>query len=711
MTTRSPRHRASVVIVSTVCLLALLPVSSHVPPAHAQAAAGFDLELVSQPVWHGFDDKLDITVRVINNSNGPLMGFNLVVGALPRSGSRSELHDDFDLSEQDIFGAFPLGYPDLTVAPTSSQIVTIRRRLTSFQLSELSETGEPGVYPLKISLHDDAGNPLESLSTQLIYYPQAPEERLRAVVVLPLEQAPQRGPDGVFKPDDEGTFVLENALGPDGELAATIDSLDQTVEPRSGQALHIGIAPTPRLIDEISDMSDGYRRLDGEESALVARTSESSVAAANFLSRLRSVLASEDVQTLLTPYSAPDLPSIAAEPDAIDAQMEAAADTIADVLEVEPTEWMFAPGARLDADSLTHLSELGVNHTFFSADTLIPPDDPLQGGCPETTLSFTCAVSISTRSGERVTGYTVDEELQDRLIALARPGDTRLELQQLFAETAMIREELPSSEGRVIQLTIPRTWRPRGRELRILLRGLARAPWLQTLTPNEGLMNSTEIAENRRIVPRAATVSSQPSPVYFDAVREAFQLVAHFDSLEPPDPFVRRLNRNLMVAQSRAWWDDLDGGQEFVRGTEEEIRSELSKIGIFGGTELGIALTSRRGEIPITIFRNTDYPVQVNVVLESTRLELERNVLPQELESSQERVTFEVVARSSGEFPLDVRLTTPDGYEFGEVKRITIRSTAFNRVALGITFGALAFLILFYVVRVLRRRRAKATPA
>jgi hypothetical protein len=247
--------------------------------------------------------------------------------------------------------------------------------------------------------------------------------------------------------------------------------------------------------------------------------------------------------------------------------------------------------------------------------------------------------------------------------------------------------------------------------LRILLRGLARAPWLQTLTPNEGLMNSTEIAENRRIVPRAATVSSQPSPVYFDAVREAFQLVAHFDSLEPPDPFVRRLNRNLMVAQSRAWWDDLDGGQEFVRGTEEEIRSELSKIGIFGGTELGIALTSRRGEIPITIFRNTDYPVQVNVVLESTRLELERNVLPQELESSQERVTFEVVARSSGEFPLDVRLTTPDGYEFGEVKRITIRSTAFNRVALGITFGALAFLILFYVVRVLRRRRAKATPA
>jgi hypothetical protein len=45
------------------------------------------------------------------------------------------------------------------------------------------------------------------------------------------------------------------------------------------------------------------------------------------------------------------------------------------------------------------------------------------------------------------------------------------------------------------------------------------------------------------------------------------------------------------------------------------------------------------------------------------------------------------------------------------VKRITIRSTAFNRVALGITFGALAFLIFFYMFRVLRRRRGKASNA
>jgi Family of unknown function (DUF6049) len=711
MTTSPDRRRASIVTMLIVCMLALLPIGGRAPSARAQAATDFDLELVSQPVWHDFDDRLDITVRVVNNSQAPLMGFNLVVGALPRSGTRSELHDDFDLSEQEIFGAFPLSYPDVTVGPGSSRLVTIRRPITSFQLSELTSTGEPGVYPVKISLHDDAGNPLGQLSTQLIYYPQTPDDPLRAVVVMPLEQTPQRGPDGVFRPDDEGRFPLESALGPGGELVAAIGALERTVEPRVGRGLHIGIAPTPRLMDEINDMSDGYRRLEGETSTLVARTSESAVAAADFLSRLRSVLASANTQALLTPYAAPDLPSIAAEPDAIDAQMEAAADTVADVLEVEPSEWMFAPGARLDADSLTDLSELGVNHTFFSADTLIPPDDPLERGCPEATLSFACPVSISTRSGEQITGYTVDEELQDRLIPLARPGDTRLELQQLFAETAMIREELPSSEGRVIQLTIPRTWRPQGRELTVLLNGLARAPWLQTLTPNEGLTGGTDPADNRQIVSRAENLSTQPDPSYFDGVREASALVAHFDSVEPPDSFVRRLNRNLMVAQSRAWWDDLTGGQEYIDETEEEVGTELGKVGIFGGERLEIALTSRRGEIPITIFRNTDYPVSVNVVLESTRLELEDNVLPQEIERAQERVTFEVVARSSGEFPLNVRLTTPDGYGFGDVKRITIRSTAFNRVALGITFGALAFLILFYVVRVIRRRRAKATPA
>ncbi len=695
--------------ITVTCFLVTL-VAIAGPPRIARAQVpGFTVDLVSQPVWHGPDDILNLKVRVSNDSDAPLEGFTLVVGALFRTETRSQLHDDFDLDEQDPVDSFPLSFTDETVDPGASTVIEIKQPVTTF--SHLAETTEAGVYPLKVSLRDGAGNPLDAMSTQLIYYPQDPEDQLKTVVVLPIERAPQRGPDGAFRADELGRFPLESALEPGGQLRALVDTLAAATDPRSGRALHIGFAPSPLLIDEINDMADGYRKVEGDDVSVVARTSDDAVNAADFLSELRSALASSEVQLLLTPYSAPDLPSIAGAPDAIDAQIEAATDTVSEVLEVRPTEWLFPPGARLDDDSLAHVSELGFDHTFFSADSLVPPESPTESGCPEEFLSFTCPVSISTPAGGRVSGYTVDAELQDRLISLVRPGDTRLELQQLFAETAMIREEQPSNEDRVVQLTISRSWQPQPRELRILLRGLARAPWLQTVTPEEGLERTPDRATDRRIVTRAQDLAGQPDSSYFDDIRSAEELVGHFGSIEPPDSLTRRLYRNLMVAQSRAWWADLGAGRSYIVETEDEVRRELGKIGIFGGTELEIALTSERGEIPVIIFRNTEYPVRVNVVLESTRLDLARDVLPEDIEQAQERITFEVVARSSGEFPLDVRLTTPDGYEFGDAKRITIRSTAFNRVALGITFGALAFLVLFYVVRALRRRSARASAA
>jgi hypothetical protein len=48
-----------------------------------------------------------------------------------------------------------------------------------------------------------------------------------------------------------------------------------------------------------------------------------------------------------------------------------------------------------------------------------------------------------------------DPGLSERLSWLQLRTQDRLSLQQFFAETAMIREELPGVTGRVIQATIP----------------------------------------------------------------------------------------------------------------------------------------------------------------------------------------------------------------------------------------------------------------
>jgi hypothetical protein len=76
----------------------------------------------------------------------------------------------------------------------------------------------------------------------------------------------------------------------------------------------------------------------------------------------------------------------------------------------------------------------------------------------------------------------------------------------------------------------------------------------------------------------------------------------------------------------------------------------------------------------------------------------------------QRRVTVRVTTESSGIFPLTVQLLTPDGFEISEAKPITVRSTEFNEIALGVIFGALAFVVIFYVVRGIRRRRNRREP-
>ena len=53
---------------------------------------------------------------------------------------------------------------------------------------------------------------------------------------------------------------------------------------------------------------------------------------------------------------------------------------------------------------------------------------------------------------------------------------------------------------------------------------------------------------------------------------------------------------------------------------------------------------------------------------------------------------------------MEVLVETPDGALLVAEKIITIRSTAFNRIALGITLGAFGFLVVFYLLRVFRRR-------
>jgi hypothetical protein len=248
----------------------------------------------------------------------------------------------------------------------------------------------------------------------------------------------------------------------------------------------------------------------------------------------------------------------------------------------------------------------------------------------------------------------------------------------------------------------------------LLLNGLREAPWLQSYTPREGLSvlaRETELAQ-RRIRSVAPRLSNQPDSGYLLEIANADEVVDAFRGIQPPPSLLQRLTRNTLVSESRLWWRDSvlqTAGERYATDATAEAERELGKITIGGSDE--VSLTSTSAEVPIVIFNDASYEVSVNVHIVSTDLNLDDTHAITVQANGLRQLTVDVAAQSSGIFPLFVTVETPDGREIHPAKEIRIRSTEFNEIALGLTFGALAFLVLFYITRAVRGRRAKVEPA
>ncbi|MDQ3957215.1 MAG: DUF6049 family protein [Actinomycetota bacterium] len=695
-------------------LVAVLAASLFATPAAAQTEeASYALRLVGQPLWHEAGTALDVSVEVTNSSGLDLDGFRVQISSYERVTSRSALVESFD---EDPFGSptvVTFEEFELTIPDGESTTVALTTPLSD--LATLA-SGAGGVYPLGLDLADTGGALLgASVVTELVYYPEEPETSLGIVLVAPLNDLAQRGPDGVFAPDGEDVIPLEAALAEGGWLRGTFDAMEAVADRRPAERLHFGLAPTPRLVEEISDMADGYARADADgDTEEVPADSPPSEAARNALDQLRALLDTKGVQPLLVPYSFPDLPALAHADagggvDAIVPQLTTAEEVLG---EIGPDagftrRWIFPPAGRLDGVTLGELRGLSPEtgaRTFFSAESLVQPQDAALAGCPEPFLSFACPVSVTGPWGE-AQGYQADAGLQQRFIALAEPGEDRLDLQRLLAETAMIREELPGREDRVVQATMPSLWHPRPRLARLLFRSLADAPWLRSLTPNQGLHQTSE-AVPRDPVPVIGDLSRAPDETHFQSLEDAEETVSNFSGIGAPDALVTRLSRDILVAYSRSWWSDPDlfaTGAAFASAAREEAEDHLARIQILAAPD--ITMTSRRADLQLIISNDNPYPVRLEVGIESPNLRVDDVALPNEFPpEATTPVQASVAAQTSGIFQVSLTATTPTGYQVDELV-VSVRSTELNQVALGLTLGALAFLVSFYVYRGIRRRR------
>ena len=688
-------------LIACLALAAATLLGLPATPAEGRAQDPDDItvELVDQPVSYDVGGDLDIEVSVTNNSPDELEGFTLIVERGGLLTSRSALQDSFDkvvvglaIAAEEVKEPLEAG---------ASRIVSIDAPVTEL-FPEGAES--EGVYAATVSLLDASGVvPLDSFTTSLMYYPNEVEDELNFVPVVPLSEIPARGPDGTF--GNSGTLggqTLEQAIARGGWLLRTLGQIG-----RYAGSLRLGIAPAPRLIEEIADMRDGYRRGDED----VPDDAPEAATATDFLEQLGDLLDHDGVQPLLVPYAEPDLPSLAAsEVDAhVNEQVAHGEAVLQEILDIEPgRSWVHAPAGRIDSVVLEQLQTGGAldGGTFFSPGSLEAPANPLQAGCPVESLSLTCPITVETPLGT-IGGYTSDEGLQQHLAALVREDNDRLNLQRFFAETAMVRQEQPARSDRIVQATLPAAWRPENMLIKTLYRGLAAAPWLSTVTPAEGLGLDIEAA-GREVSDSLLGVPNALDEFDYGRIAEADAMVEAFNSIDPPPELTERLLRNVFVAESRLWWlapELAEFGNDYALSASSEARSELNQISLEVNER--ITLTSRAEDIPIRVVNDAGYPVKVRLRLDSQKLAFDGDEV-QSFDVGRTPLAIPVRATSSGIFPLTLALVTPDGSETIAESRPSVRSTEFNNIALVITVGAFLFLVAFYALRWYRRRNARA---
>jgi Family of unknown function (DUF6049) len=724
---RSRRVPAGLPPLSRLALCSFFVVALAIGPglaggAGAQEPPVASAQLVAQQIHTNLGGSLGARVRVTNRSDVPLANLGLQVGFFERVDNRTVLHEAFDGNlEQSSPFAVTNHQVDGELGPGESTFVEVDPSLAANLPSTLE-----GVYPFTVKLFSgpDRVTPLSAFTSAVILYPEPPEVPLNFTLVVPLISPPARGPTGAFAANEDGVRPLDEALADEGWIRGVVEGLASATE----AGLRVGVAPSPRVLAEIGDMANGYSVLEGEAVERVERDSAASTDAAEVLDQLRALFEQPGVQPLLSAYSNPDLPTLLREVDLdhLTEQLSAGETTLNRLLPSATfrQNWLFATGARWDFQTLEQVRRSRYSaeenfRTFVGAEFMDPPINDTIQTCPDPGVeedaahSFTCPVSLETESGP-TQAYVRDPDLQARFTDLAEPGGDALDLQRLFAESAFIHFQYPGVPQRVVNAIVPAHWEPRPFIMKRLLNGLARAPWLDSHTPAEGFSHVTRPRE-WSLIERASDLSQT---LDYEALPEVERMIDTYAELGPPQDRINSLESNLLTSMSRSWLgapESVVTGNSYINDSREEIESEFKKFVISGPDT---TLTSQQSAIEVNVFNEADYPVTVDVdfqdqngdirIAESDQQDLDDITVEP---GAAPAIKVDAIADSSGIFNLEARILSPENGNPINSSRISIRSTNFNQIALGITFGALAFLILFYIFRLLRRRRAAGRTA
>jgi hypothetical protein len=263
---------------------------------------------------------------------------------------------------------------------------------------------------------------------------------------------------------------------------------------------------------------------------------------------------------------------------------------------------------------------------------------------------------------------------------------------------------------RTLVVAPPRRWDPTAEYGSALIGDLARMPWLTSITALEAA-GSTEPEDRGPLVYPSGAQRREISTPQVQQIGAVEALVADSrGALSNPDanaelsPYGDALRR----AGSSAWRGDQRAGQAYATRLRRQIGALRSKVTMTAPSSGVYTLTSSTSPLLVTVQNDLDVPVKVRIRMDVPPGFAISDPGDIEIPAGQKRsLRLEATVQRTGTFTVRGQLTTPGRGALGHEIVLSVRSTAYGGLALGVTGLAFAVLVGAVLVRLVRRLRQR----
>lgn len=690
---RAPRQtRATTALTVIAAAMVLLSGLLFAPTAHAQtssttsptAAEAFParVELVAQDASTPLGGDVNLRFNVTNAPEGARLYFTILFSVRSRQA--------FDAAfiagtpgNQSVLGFFNVPLDGVPTDDTGARALTLGLQSAALEADRLN-IREPGVYPLKIELRSEDNRVLSKpfVTPLVVSQPDgnaSVSERLRFVWVMPFSAPPSYLPNGESDPD------VVAALQPSGRLGKQATAL------RNAFDIPVTVVPGPETMEAWTAA--------GRENAAV----DAGVAA------IRA--AATVYQALGGAYVPVDIPSLLDHGlnSAVDEELGRGNQVFSAMIGVNPDSRtrLVRPAS---APAIGRLLGDGINRVIVDS-SAIATNEPrsTNPSTPSTPSTLVTPVRIGgvTPANDSVEALVTDGGLQGLLTANL-PAALRAQI--LLAGLSVIASENPGAP-RVITIASPDNFDAPPELHDALFKGLRNHPYLVPVTAGQAFdAVAPETAANGTPIVRelVATPSLEPL-VSANSYNTQRNRLNSFGALtQPDDPAVGAADRSILASVSSAWPPDA-GRTRAARhlATVDHAVDQFVALIEVPDTRT-ITLTSRSGEIPLTFRNETGATVRLRAALSSDKLTFPQgSVLELELPPKSSTWRVAVETRTSGTFPISLEVTSIDGVLPISQRRLEVRSTFVSTVGIVLMVSAVAFLAVWWVWDLRRRRRRK----